>query len=92
MSGFLRRLPTTNFRIFVGVLLAAFVVLYAVVAAVFEGLSEKDLLMDVDHLKVLYTFVFLLLAVDVAQFTAKRATHKEGVGEDDTPKPGPGDG
>lgn len=98
MNDFLRRLPSTNFRIFVGVCLAVVLVIYVLLAQTVQGLfgfggcvatesgvsnCSPGLLLDREYVETLRNFVVIILAIDAAQFVGKRVTHKEGVGEGD---------
>lgn len=83
MNEFLAKLPSTNFRIFVGVMLAVVLVLYVILAQIAVGIWEKEVLLPEPYTKTLLGFVVLITGIDAAQFIAKRVTHKEGVGEGD---------
>ena len=66
---FLAKLPSTNLRIFVSVLLACIYVLGAM------GMNLIDRRVPEATLIVLGSFLLAMMGLDVAQFSVKRATH-----------------
>lgn len=68
MIKFLARIPSTNLRIFVSVVLA---VIY-VVGTMFAGIIDREL--DSGNVITLGAFLLTMMGLDVAQFAVKRST------------------
>lgn len=88
LKAWLADLPTTNFRIFVSIVLAVFYVtvtmLLTVVSAVNETVSPlPDVVLDTIGL-----FLIGMMGIDAASYIAKRLTHKKYADGDDDSPPG----
>lgn len=75
-SLFLADLPSVNFRIFVGVCLAAVVVLTLLAGTVINAGQLFNAQFDKDLVELLLWFVWGLAGLDTFAFIGKRATHK----------------
>lgn len=71
MREWLAKLPSTNFRIFISVILGVFYVVSSLL------LSAYDKPVDQVTLYVVGGFIALMMGLDVTQFSVKRATYKE---------------
>ena len=67
-------LPSTNFRIFVGVCLSALYVVVVLAGVVTARIHEADH----EALYIVGAFILLQMGIDVAQFKFKRDSYKPG--------------
>ena len=79
-------LPTTNFRIFVSIILAIVFVISTLLLTIVHAMEPEDVrpLPDV-VLDTLGLFIFGMMGLDVASYLGKRLTHKPQGGDDGPP-------
>ena len=68
-------MPTTSFRILVGIALAVIYVLILLLAIVFNKFNANT---PMAPLYIVGSFILIQMGLDVAQFTAKRSTYTPG--------------
>ena len=71
----LAEMPTTSFRIVVGIVLAVIYVLVLLVAIVFDKFNANT---PMAPLYIVGSFILIQMGLDVAQFTAQRTTYTPG--------------
>jgi hypothetical protein len=89
LKAWLVDLPTTNFRIFVSIVLAVFYVVITMLLTVVAAMNPEDVrtLPDV-VLDTVGLFLIGMMGIDAASYIAKRLTHKKYADGGDDPPPG----
>lgn len=84
LKQWLTDLPTTNFRIFVSIVLAVFFVVVAMLLNIIAAMNPDVQLSDV-VIDTLALFLFGMMGIDAASYIAKRVTHRPANGDDTPP-------